>query len=546
MKGLFAFEAEPFEFEAYGGSESEFTFRPEPFPWPPESEWEGEASRTGPDYVRWVQSSLNRAMGLRLAVDGILGPATRSAVRNFQQRQGLIVDGIVGPQTEAKLRALTGTRSLGSAPVSGSVPVSASVAPPSLPSPCGSPALLPCPKPAPIDHFAEAKAVAEPGYQTNYDAAIKGLATCIGAKLRGFLAYGVIRIIGHTSAEGSPESNKALAQARADQVTKDLESALLSQGLAVATLYVVPIDGVVILQAGSAGETSLRISPERNENDRKLNRRVEIDLSGLFRKPPGPAPAPVTIDTLIKMVKETLGSLPLSKAGVVLPTTARFLDPAEQAEARKVYGGSLDFTKILITDGLGAGGRKFTLAVKLASGGWHVVIMMGDVLCWANPTPCGLSTTCCWRSVDLIHELAHAWQSQHHGPDPTLPSFVKGPTAFMWNSVKCQAKAEAPTAASKLSGANKRYDAYAYTNPGPPGNLGFDKYQSEQIAQQVQHHYQDMLFGKNMPRNCRPRNPNAIVLTTIRRPAPNAPVPENVASLKVVWAHELGAPGVFR
>ncbi len=544
MKGLFAFQAEPFEFEAYGGSESEFTFRPEPFPWPPESEWEGEASRSSPDYIRWLQSSLNRVMGLRLAVDGILGPATRSAVRNFQQRQGLIVDGIVGPQTEAKLRTLTGTRSLGSAPVSGSVPVSASFAPPSLPSPCGSPALLPCPKPAPIDHFAEAKAVAEPGYQTNYDAAIKGLATCIGAKLRGFLAYGVIRIIGHTSAEGSPESNKALAQARADQVSKDLESALLSQGLAVATLYVVPIDGVVILQAGSAGETSLRINPERNENDRKLNRRVEIDLSGLFRKPPGPAPAPVTIDTLIKMVRETLGSLPLSKAGVVLPTTARFLDPAEQAEARKVYGNSLDFTKILITDGLGASGRKFTLAVNLASGGWHVVIMMGDVLCWANPTPCGPSTTCCWRSVDLIHELAHAWQSQHHGPDPTLPSFVKGPTAFMWNSVKCQGKAEALTAASKLSGANKRYDAYAYTNP--PGNLGFDKYQSEQIAQQVQHHYQDMLFGKNMPHNCRPRNPNAIVLTTIRSPAPNAPVPENVASLKVVWAHELGAPGVFR
>ena len=147
---------------------------------------------------------------------------------------------------------------------------------------------MPCPKPAPIDHFAEAKAVAEPGYQTKDDAAIKGLATCIGAALRGFLAYGVIRIIGHTSAEGSPESNKALAQARADQVTKDLENALLSQGLAVATLYVVPIDGVVILQAGSAGETSLRINPERNENDRKLNRRVEIDLSGLFRSRPDP------------------------------------------------------------------------------------------------------------------------------------------------------------------------------------------------------------------------------------------------------------------
>ena len=55
-----------------------------PFPWPTESDWEGEVSRTGPDYIRWVQSSLNRVIGLRLAVDGIVGPATRSAIRSFQ------------------------------------------------------------------------------------------------------------------------------------------------------------------------------------------------------------------------------------------------------------------------------------------------------------------------------------------------------------------------------------------------------------------------------------------------------------------------------
>lgn len=82
-----------------------FAFEPEPFPWPSESEWEGEADRTGPDYIRWVQSSLNQLLGLRLVVDGIEGPATRSAIRSFQQRQGLAVDGIVGPNTEAALIA---------------------------------------------------------------------------------------------------------------------------------------------------------------------------------------------------------------------------------------------------------------------------------------------------------------------------------------------------------------------------------------------------------------------------------------------------------
>ena len=494
----------------------EFSFTPEPFPWPQESEWEREADRSSPDYIRWVQSSLNRAEGLRLAVDGILGPATRSAIRNFQQRQGLSVDGIVGPQTEARLKALAGARSWGSAPVrasapaSAGVPLRASVATPSLPSPCGTPGPLPCAQRTTIDHFAEAKAVAEAGYQAAYDAAIRGLATCIGTALRGFLASGVIRIIGHTSAEGTVDFNRALAQSRAEQVTKDLEKALLAQGLTVATLYVTPIDGVVILKAETAGETTLRINPERTENDRKLNRRVEIDLSGLIRKPPGPAPAPANVHTLIAMVKQAIGSLPLSKAGIVLPTTARFLDPAEQTEAITVYGSSLDFKKILITDGIGAkattGGpsRKFTLAVKLGSG-WHVALMMGDVRCWASKP----------RSVGLIHELAHAWQSQHH-PDPI---------AFMKNSLACQALADTAT---RVSGGRRVFSAYAYVH-----GLPFGQYAAEQIAQQVQHHYEGT--GR----------PTPVVLTTIRAAARQAPVTANIDSLKVEDARERGAPGVY-
>ncbi|CAG0937544.1 hypothetical protein TFLX_06482 [Thermoflexales bacterium] len=72
------------------------------------SEWESEVNRSSRDYIKWVQRSLNQIMGLRLAVDGILGSYTRSAIRSFQQRRGLLVDGIVGPQTEAAIKAALG------------------------------------------------------------------------------------------------------------------------------------------------------------------------------------------------------------------------------------------------------------------------------------------------------------------------------------------------------------------------------------------------------------------------------------------------------
>jgi peptidoglycan hydrolase-like protein with peptidoglycan-binding domain len=68
-------------------------------------EWQSEVNRSSSAYIQWVQQSLNRILGLRLAVDGISGPQTRSAVRSIQQKYSLIVDGIVGPQTEQALIA---------------------------------------------------------------------------------------------------------------------------------------------------------------------------------------------------------------------------------------------------------------------------------------------------------------------------------------------------------------------------------------------------------------------------------------------------------
>jgi len=82
--------ATPQEFEAFDIDEREF-------------EWESEVSRSSREYIMWVQGSLNKLLGLTLAVDGISGTMTKSAVRSFQTERGLAADGIVGPLTEAAL-----------------------------------------------------------------------------------------------------------------------------------------------------------------------------------------------------------------------------------------------------------------------------------------------------------------------------------------------------------------------------------------------------------------------------------------------------------
>ena len=51
------------------------------------------------DVVKRLQRALRRTPNLGLVVDGVFGPLTDQAVREFQQGAGLVVDGIVGPLT---------------------------------------------------------------------------------------------------------------------------------------------------------------------------------------------------------------------------------------------------------------------------------------------------------------------------------------------------------------------------------------------------------------------------------------------------------------
>lgn len=87
--------------------------RPRPRPRPPRIRYPVIGRRTylqapdspGSEYVRWVQTMLNLALNLQLPVDGVLSVETRSAIRSFQEKNGLPVTGIVGPDTERALQA---------------------------------------------------------------------------------------------------------------------------------------------------------------------------------------------------------------------------------------------------------------------------------------------------------------------------------------------------------------------------------------------------------------------------------------------------------
>jgi len=109
----------------------------------PPSPPSAEPSAEGSEHVRWVQDSLNRILGLRLPVNGIMGPEVRSAVRSFQERQGLRITGLVGPDTERALFAATSGQSPGAGatkPAEPGMPESAepAVTPPRMTQPAST------------------------------------------------------------------------------------------------------------------------------------------------------------------------------------------------------------------------------------------------------------------------------------------------------------------------------------------------------------------------------------------------------------------------
>lgn len=60
----------------------------------------------GSEKIRWIQECLNHKSGLQLPVNGIAGRETRSAIRDFQRKQGVRMNGLIDPDTERALREL--------------------------------------------------------------------------------------------------------------------------------------------------------------------------------------------------------------------------------------------------------------------------------------------------------------------------------------------------------------------------------------------------------------------------------------------------------
>lgn len=65
--------------------------------------WLGKNGITSGNYVKWLQTALNKADNAGLVVDGQFGSGTTTAVKNFQAKHGLTQDGQAGTATINKL-----------------------------------------------------------------------------------------------------------------------------------------------------------------------------------------------------------------------------------------------------------------------------------------------------------------------------------------------------------------------------------------------------------------------------------------------------------
>lgn len=227
-------------------------------------EWEGEVNRTNRDYIRWVQASLNKVLGIRLAVDGVMGAQTRSAIRSFQKRQRLKVDGIVGPRTDEALRtALTD----------------------GLQRPGGLP-----PEPActTLDHFPKGTDTILPAHQPKLIALARRI---LAEHIRN------VDITGFASSEGSDTENLALRQRRAERVARELRTTLER------------------VRRGSSRAVTL-ITTSRGEReqiaggDLQLNRRVTICL-----QIPRPRPKPTPVVPTRTQVFQVTGKSFIARIG---------------------------------------------------------------------------------------------------------------------------------------------------------------------------------------------------------------------------------------
>jgi peptidoglycan hydrolase-like protein with peptidoglycan-binding domain len=168
----------------------------------------------------------------------------------------------------------------------------------------------------------------------------------------------------------------------------------------------------------------------------------------------------------------------LSSAAPVTASGGAVITPLvgspHEAVARGVYGASLFYDRIFLSSALGASGRAFTIAVpilplvvrSLPLGGLIQILNVGT-----SPA-----------RTRLIHELGHAWQSQH---------FPLNGEAYVGNALACQAAAIAfNKAAAEFDPGVQTKPLFPTEFPASPyayrrGNA-FSDYAGEQIAKQIE------------------------------------------------------------
>lgn len=157
-------------------------------------------------------------------------------------------------------------------------------------------------------------------------------------------------------------------------------------------------------------------------------------------------------------------------------TVTQLLGSQWEKAARAVYGYSLFYERIFLSTVVGVQNRAFALPVFIPSpsallipslllGGWVQVLNVGK-----QPS-----------QSTVIHELGHAWQSQHHSEGG----------AYVKNCLACQGVAlaangvigglDASVKSHKDWPENYPMSAYAYIPGGAVGTYG-----GEQIAQQIE------------------------------------------------------------
>jgi hypothetical protein len=333
-------------------------------------------------------------------------------------------------------------------------------------------------------------------------------------------AGGSMVILGLASPSGPEGFNEPLSQRRIDAV--------------VAFLRKESPNNFKIAFDLAAGEKWARALGVRDGTEDEKWRSVVLSAWNRPTPPPPPPPKPPTVAGCAVIHIPSLALPPwflllLDQLSVQLPTQARCLDQAEVNEAWKVYGDSLAYDDIHVSDAVGAKGRPVTTAIPVGGNRWIVALNMG-------PSAFRVPN---FAPITLIHELAHAWQSQHY-PDK--------PYQYMVNCLNSQTWAETESFRNKpvVSGLLGHWqpalrgnglgdaDAYSYV-PGKP----FGDYGGEQTAQQVED-----FFNQNSPAPITARSKIAIIAKHMKEARRGAADRENIRSLSSIKVDYKDRPNV--